>query len=248
MKKFIAIFLMCFIFPLCADAYYRVDNHARRVPRKYDTSLESVVRYLVGPYQNDEDKKARALFAWIVYHIDYDGYNYRVSKEHYYNNVSPERSGVALTDDIFISRLGSNRDIAELYQKMADLAGLENEVVSGYADDEKVPEKNEEIYGHEWNVVKINGQWEFVDATWGMTGRFEMLGDIDSDKDFRREIEKRKHRKLKTFDTRHNRQIDNDWFKTDPLEMQKTHRPNDVKWWLLDEHFRCPRCADKKER
>ncbi len=243
MKKIIAVFLMCLIFPLCADAYRRVDNHARRVPQGYNSSLEEIVKYLVTPYEKDEEKKARALFAWIIYHVDYDGYSYRVMKENLTGKGNPARQGVNIEDDIFETRLGLCLDIAELYKRMADLAGLESVLIYGSAGNLS----SETPIGHVWNAVKINGQWEFVDATWGMVGRYQMLSNINSDNDFLREVEKRKRRKLKTYDTRNNRQIDNKWFKTDPAEMARTHKPNETKWLLLDDSFRNPN-GNKKQK
>lgn len=51
---------------------------------------------------------------------------------------------------------------ADAFDLCAGLAGFETMMVSGYSSD---PETGEAA-GHAWNLVRVWGQWYFVDATW----------------------------------------------------------------------------------
>ncbi len=68
-------------------------------------------------------------------------------------------------------------DYALIYQTMAKAAGLECEFVTGHA---------RSLHGgwekHAWNAVKINGQWQLLDVTWGAGHSND--GDHKFEKDF----------------------------------------------------------------
>ena len=231
MKKILFILFLC-VFTFCANAtsYRSVDSRAQKVPKQYEESLPKLVQYLVKPYENNEEKKARVLMAWIVYHIDYD--DYKADTITQAASRRRKRSQMAMTGDIFQTRVGVCQDIANLYQRMAGLAGLDSVVIGGYAG-YGVSRRNMEENRHAWNAVKINGQWEFVDPTWAMQGDVKAFEDVNSRSEHRREIKQRERNSIKTNKTRKNRSIDNRWFMTKPQEMIKTHYPDDDSWQLL---------------
>ncbi len=231
MKKLLLILILVLVaFPVWAASYRAVDKRAENVPFKDSESLPKLVAYLTKPYQNNEENKARVLMAWIVYHIDYDAY--KADKSQRSVSSRRRRSNISSNGDIFETRLGTCSDIAHLYQRMAGLAGLDSVVVTGYAGT-NVTMRNKEENRHAWNVVKINGNWEFVDATWAMRGDYKVLGDVGTKGRYTREVEKRKANQAKTAKTRKNRTIDDRWFMTKPSEMIKTHFPDDQSWQLL---------------
>ena len=230
MKKFLLIFLFSLIcFNANAKNYRSVDSRAQKVPTQYEESLPKLVKYLVEPYEKDEEKKARVLMAWIVYHVDYDEYKADTITSSSYRR-HPNRVS---TGDIFETRVGVCQDIANLYQRMAGLAGLDSVVVTGYGGF-NVTRRDMEDNRHAWNAVKINGNWELVDPTWAIRGPNAVaFQDVNSRAAHAKEIRKRERNTTKTNKARKDRVFDNRWFMTDPKEMIKSHFPDDEKWQLL---------------
>lgn len=63
--------------------------------------------------------------------------------------------------------MGICEDYAQSFKKLADLLGIESQIVKGYTrnstqDIGKVPPTP----NHAWNAVKINQKWMMLDATW----------------------------------------------------------------------------------
>lgn len=229
MKKF--LFVLC-LWTLSAFAtnYSSVDSRAQKVPASYNDSLPKLVKYLIEPYEKSDEKKARVLMSWIVYHIDYDEYKANsITKTKYATRLQKNRVS---TGDIFETRVGVCEDIANLYQRMAGLAGLDSTVIKGYAGND-VTAQNKEQRTHAWNAVKIDGKWEFVDPTWAMRGDTLAFANTTSKAAHTKEIKKRMREDTKTKKVRKNRIIDDRWFMTKPKEMIKTHYPYDEQWQLL---------------
>ncbi|MBP5535125.1 MAG: hypothetical protein J6Y03_06465 [Alphaproteobacteria bacterium] len=230
MKKILLALLFCFVcFGAFAKNYSYVDSRAEKVPAKYEESLPKLVQYLIEPFSDNEENKARVLMAWIVYHIDYDEYKMEsITKTSYKRH--PDRVN---TGDIFETRVGVCSDIANLYQRMAGLAGLDSVIITGYAGND-VTRRNMEKNRHAWNAVKIDGKWEFVDPTWAIKGQSAVVfQDVNSRVRHDLEMKKRERNAYKTNKTRKNRRFDERWFMTEPREMIKTHFPDDEKWQLL---------------
>ena len=229
MKKI--LFILClWTFNVFAANYHSIDSRAQKVPDQYNDSLPKLVQYLIEPYQDNDEKKARAIMSWIVYHIDYDEYKAdSITRTKYSPKLQKNRVS---TGDIFETRVGVCDDIAGLYQRMAGLAGLDSVVIRGYAGFD-VTARNKDQRTHTWNAVKINDKWEFVDPTWAMQGDILAFADVDTRAEHRREIKKRLEKENKTQKARANRTIDDRWFMTKPKEMIKTHYPYDSQWQLL---------------
>ena len=72
-----SLFLLFAIPSYAGGSYGRADNRAYRVPTQYNDDLDELTAYLIQPFKKDEELKARVIFAWIVYHIQYDAYEYK---------------------------------------------------------------------------------------------------------------------------------------------------------------------------
>ena len=154
-----------------------VDNRGKNAPTRYDTDMKTLVDYLVEPYTRDEDK-ARVILAWIVYHVDYDQYKLKKMMD-YSSSLRARRQNEISTGDIWQTRIGICDDIAELYQRMALMAGLDSVVITGYAG-HGITNRNKGDYRHAWNGVKIDGKWALVDPTWAMKGDYREGQNISS--------------------------------------------------------------------
>ena len=111
---------------------------------------------LLSQYASTEAERARIIYSWISYHIDYDVPAYLSGQ---YGDVTPE--------GVLRSRKGVCSGYATLYQALAHAMGLEAVIIPGYGKGASyIIGKASEI-NHAWNGVKIDQQWYLVDATWG---------------------------------------------------------------------------------
>lgn len=230
MKKTIAFFLLLLFLNISAFAlsYEESDLRAKTTPSQVETSLSKLVDYLIEPYKKNEELKARVIFAWIVYHIDYDGF--KAAEMLGENNKKRKR--FLSSGDVFDTRVGVCADMADLFLKMANRAGLKVERIEGYAGSNLTLE-NFESAPHAWNAVRIDNKWQFIDTTWGMSGDYVVFDKLKSAKAHKEEIKKRRQNK-NGWPVNPKRALNGNWFLTPPEEMIKTHFPNSPKWQLLN--------------
>lgn len=213
--------------PVWAANYNLADNIGRTA--RETPSLDALVQQLTGSFSKQEDK-ARAIYAWIVYHIDYDHYDYKTKESK--NRFQIRQLENANKNDIYKTRIGVCADIADLYQKMAKKAGLQCNIVHGYAGP-GVTRNNKNDKKHAWNVVKIDGKWKLVDPTWAIKGKNNFGKDIQNFSQYRSAVFKKETQRKQAY-TQKERHIDEKWFFTDPKEMIKTHYPKNEQWQLLN--------------
>ncbi|MEQ8704330.1 MAG: transglutaminase domain-containing protein [Phaeodactylibacter sp.] len=135
--------------------YATVDRYARQAPDSLSQNLPALAAYLSAPAQS-ETETARAIYTWVTGYLQYDHQAERQDKRINQN-----------LRDILIRRKGLCMDYALLYQAICRYAGLQCEKIDGYAaprlmEGRQMPEKAD----HSWNAVRINGQWQLLDATW----------------------------------------------------------------------------------
>jgi len=98
---------------------------------------KNIVDNIITASMSDFDK-ALAIHDWLTFNIDYD------------NSYS-----VRTVSDTLAKKVAVCEGYAKTFKMMAELAGLEAEIVTGNANGP-----------HAWNQVKINGTWYNVDVTW----------------------------------------------------------------------------------
>ena len=236
------IFVLCFVFciwPITtfgAIDYAQIDKYAKEAPwLKNNSNLDRLVKYLVQPYKKDVEK-ARVLLAWIVYNIDYDGYKLNAMEDAMKTSGKHNRQLFIPNNDILETRLGVCGDIATLYQKMGEIAGLTVSLITG-----RVRQEGEDVAdfdvgpGHVWTAVKIDGLWQFVDPTFAIDGTSTIvMGDVDRKRQYERNIKQRTKRNASTKKPREGRVVDNRWFLINKHELIKTHFPDNERWQLLE--------------
>ncbi|KAL4924221.1 uncharacterized protein BDV17DRAFT_221214 [Aspergillus undulatus] len=148
----------------CRD-FSAVDAHAARYPRQSlpTQDLAWLARELTAPFISATDK-ARAIFTWLHYNIDYDVVAF------FGKCVQPSTPNNTLATGLAVCD-----GYAGLFAALATHAGLEAVKVGGHgkgfgynapAPGVPVPPRNPS--GHAWNAVRIdNGQWKLLDACWG---------------------------------------------------------------------------------
>lgn len=228
-----ALYLFFFISFICTGVwgtplqddtdYTAVDERARNAPEFDD--LGDLTHYLIKPYQGNEKFKVRVIYAWIVYHIQYDWTKF-VNIEAY----EEKKRFFLPISNIYKTRLGVCEDIASLFTKMAMKANLRSERIVGSAGYDLTPDRAAHSL-HAWNVVKINGEWFLLDATWDLPKGSTFKTPYTNLREYKKIIQERIKNPEKINPG--NYKIDDDWFLIPPEEMIKTHFPDSRKWQLL---------------
>jgi hypothetical protein len=172
--KCLVFFFFSTQFAFAQNQNAQIDAYARTFAADKFPSIEAFSQALAKPYSTDYDK-ARVLFAWIGTHVRYD---FKKMEKVIDNNFKVKTKGTskedaqrkfedmkeAATMQCFKSQKGVCEDYSLLYKKMCQAINLECEVIEGTA---KMMSQRTRDMNHAWNVVKIGGKWQLLDATWG---------------------------------------------------------------------------------
>lgn len=140
--------------------YSTIDRYARSAPESQARSMASLAKYLTAPARS-ELAKARVIYSWIVSHIRYDegayGSGTYFSEADYANRAFQSRRTVCT-------------GFALLYKYMLRQVGIDAANIKGYSrtDDATAGQPTGPV-DHEWNAIKIDGDWYLVDPTWAVT-------------------------------------------------------------------------------
>ena len=146
-----------------------------------------------------ETERAEVLYRWIAHNVAYD-----------VAGLVARRPTAPSVSDVLDQGVALCEGYAELFRRLAGLAGLEARTIIGYAKAYGYVQGTEfRAPNHAWNAVRIDGKWHLLDVTWG-AGRIE--GGL-------------------TFV----REYDRYWFLTAPEEFAFSHLPLDPRWQLLEE-------------
>lgn len=132
-----------------------LDRYAQSAPKSLWQDLPGLTDYLTENADTDY-KKVRAIYVWIITHIDYD----RAAAD------ADKRSNRTIAD-VLVRRQAICYGYAQLFQAMCTHAGVQSVVVHGYAREEGRGSGSLSTPNHSWNAVKVDGEWKLLDATWG---------------------------------------------------------------------------------
>lgn len=162
-------------------------------------------------------EKFRAMYLWVCTNVENDYASYvRTKKKR--KKIKKDEAGFlawnkGYTPKMF-KRLVENKKTActgyaYLIKEMANLAGLECEIINGFGRVLNANLDKNSVPNHSWNAVRLNNEWYLCDATWS-AGTFIINDGIPSfKKDF---IE--------------------GYFLTKPEFFAKNHYPLQQKWLL----------------
>jgi hypothetical protein len=177
-----------------SESYGNIDRHASKIKWE-DQGITALTDQLILPAKDDFER-IRAIYTWVIHHIEYDNEAYQGGlKRINHSNYDVLSRGKAVCFGY-----------ANLVKKMADIAEIPCEVISGYSKESATASRDLKETDHAWNAVFINDQWHLLDATWAST--------------------------LK--DNSQNIKVGNlDYFLTGPQKFVKDHLPSDPAWQLL---------------
>ena len=166
MNHFILIlfFLCTGIISQAQNEYILPDSLARNIKKDGHKTPEALARALCKNLKTDTEK-ARSIFTWIAVNVKYDFGALDRDNPKFDSHEELLKYREKMIQKAYTSQKGICMDYSRLYQKMVQTVGLECEFIGGHS-------KN---FGgtwekHAWNAVKINGQWQFIDATWAAGG------------------------------------------------------------------------------
>lgn len=136
-----------------------VDEFVKKTGPLDSLPMGTISNKVTKPFTEKIDK-ARAIFDWIAYNIDYDVKAARMG------NTSKNT-----TDEVLLYRKAVGTGYATLFQDMCSSAGIRCLTVNGFAkmNTEQIEEKNAEV-NHSWAVVQLGQSpdtWYYVDPAWG---------------------------------------------------------------------------------
>jgi len=138
---------------------------------------EQLSEQVMSDFESDYDRAA-AIYTWMAKNIRYDakaffsGRVQRSAKYTYRNEAEKRQKEQALRDELAETTLKKKKAVcqgySELYRLLCQACGISCEVISGYSRT-GINDIGKTHAGadHAWNAIRLNGEWLFVDATWG---------------------------------------------------------------------------------
>ncbi len=172
----IRFLLALFIFTnnLFAQDYKSVDETVKKYPSNFENT--SVLASKINADFKSESDKARAIFCWITYNVEYDVKTFLnpqpSSSFSYSNELEKFKKLNEIEEKIIYRTFRRKMAVCEgysiLFNHLAKLVGLNCEIVKGAS---KVINTDvgvkKIIENHAWNSVQIDGTWRLIDVTWG---------------------------------------------------------------------------------
>ncbi|MCY1483778.1 hypothetical protein D9M68_173610 [compost metagenome] len=176
MKKIITLLVFFCISNSFSKDFLEVDEIVKKYPSKVQ-NLETISNLIKKDF-TDDSEKARAVYSWIAFNIEFDVaaafsmkgpsdmvFSYRDEKE-------KKAKEIKFKETIISKALLSGKAICHgysmLFERLSKLVGLESEIIIGNlkSDPSQIGQVNLAT-DHAWNAVKINNVWKFVDTTLG---------------------------------------------------------------------------------
>ncbi|MCF6241740.1 MAG: hypothetical protein L3J74_10390, partial [Bacteroidales bacterium] len=148
---YLTVLSSCFVYSI---DFEKIERYVDKTPVSKTKSTRDLSNYLTKPFDHENEKFA-AIYFWVAKNIDYD------VKSRY---ETPLYSTVEeIVHEVMRKKKGVCQHYSELFNELSKLAGLTSYVVNGYGKEfGKVMN-----LAHAWNVIRVNGAYYFVDATWG---------------------------------------------------------------------------------
>jgi transglutaminase/protease-like cytokinesis protein 3 len=200
-------------------AQARFMNFARIDQRVSDVNADNpdtLAHRLTANYTTDLEK-VRAIFSWITEHISYRTKGSFTTSR---NSVSekpelPKEDTSALkpldvrvAENVLQQRTAVCDGYSRLFKTLCDFAGIQSEVITGYARGDRSRISKQFRANHTWNAVLIDSNWHLMDVTWASGFIAYSTNDFV-------------------------KSLDESYFLAKPEAFIYDHYPEDLKWTLL---------------
>jgi hypothetical protein len=169
--------LVVIISTFCAEAvsgqvanFARADSIARAVGPPRGRSVYDLGQALaaVGP---NETQRARAAYTWVTANIVYDVALFRSGAAGVVMSEEEAKSNPRAAGQLPEKVLGNGKAVCQgytqLYAALCKSMGLKALLVHGYDREYMDANDGKLTLSHAWNLVRAEGNWHLVDATWG---------------------------------------------------------------------------------
>lgn len=154
--------------------FYKMDEHAKKAPKRLNNSAEDLVNYL-SAISKDPRMLVRGFFVWTSENIKYD--------------VDGLFGRTARAPCDAQSVMKGGRSVCEGYANVMELlcrkADIPVKTLSGFAKGYGHSAANQFTVkmntNHAWNAVQLEGKWYLIDSTWG-------AGYLDQSSYFKKEF------------------------------------------------------------
>jgi transglutaminase/protease-like cytokinesis protein 3 len=173
-SQYLILVLFFAIIKSYSQDYKNVDELVKNYPKSFEST--SVLASKISNDFKTESEKARAVFCWIAFNVEYDVKSFlnpQPNSGFSYSSESEKIEKLKKIEDQIIYR-SFRRKIAVcegysvLYTHLAKLVGLNSEVIKGASKTVLTDIGIKRIVeNHAWNAVQIDGTWRLVDVTWG---------------------------------------------------------------------------------
>lgn len=207
------LFLTTVILPCFLTAQSPVDwDKFSSVASANGATVEELATNITTGYTAEADKAA-ALYYWMTHNVAYDTKLLGKMMKTGMKRERLPRDEVARRKEeqvqyAFQKHKGVCQNYARLFRRLCIAVGLESDFISGHSRGNAMKPGTLGV-GHAWNVVKIDGEWALVDATWG-------AGSVNSKSKF-------------VF------RFKPGYFMPDPGSFSYSHLPRDPQWQLVEE-------------
>jgi hypothetical protein len=182
-----------------SDSYAILDDYAKKAPWSSAKNIDMLAAYLLKAGPKNDQEKSRLVFSWIATHIRYD-------LAAYYSEKIMDCSA----ETVLAKKSTICEGYANLFKKLGEAMGLEVVFIVGYSRGPGFKEGTHlKKANHAWNAVKIDGQWQLSDPTWGGGS-------------------------LAAASNSYIAKLDPYWFNTNPEEFIFYHLPKEEQWQLID--------------
>jgi len=121
-------------------------NQMKEMVQKQETKINSILKETIKPGYSDFEK-VKAIHDYIVLNTAYDWENFK-------QNKVPEASYTPY--GLFVNGVAVCEGYSKTMKLLLEKVGIETHYVTGKANDGN----------HAWNLVKIDGEYFYIDATW----------------------------------------------------------------------------------
>lgn len=132
-------------------------EHVNRILAKPAKNPETKLDALLSVASSDHER-AWLIYRWVTSHFKHDA---RLASK-----IGDPRNHSL--DQLYQLAGGSCAVYADVVQRLMERAGLEVKTIYGMAKGGPASgRRHGKVVNHVWNVVKVNGDWRVIDATWG---------------------------------------------------------------------------------
>jgi hypothetical protein len=187
-----------------------VDNYVEEIKPAAPAIL---AQQLTTPFTT-ELEKVRAIFRWISNNIDYRIREFQPKfKSRPAGEVDDDTAALKPLDERVAEEVINNKvavcdGYARLFKTLCRYAGIESELITGYARTEAHKVNRRFRSNHTWNAVKIDNAWHLLDVTWA-SGYVTWRGSMFI------------------------RYFDEEYFLSPPQQFIREHYPDDLRWSLM---------------